>query len=158
MAEKGRAAGLCACHWHLQVICPISDSMTWLLASGLVGKVFSHVLVIVQDKAWGSWVLSNEESKHSIRTLSTRVWKTGTIQEIQVHMPSSPLKSIFGSLCPQEERESPSASIMERIVRLPATPGRFSSWLNTLPFCFFFFNLKKNYKSNRTFLENSYKY
>lgn len=44
--------------------------MTQLLAVGLVGEVFSHVTVIVQDKGWYNQVLSNKEGKHSIKTVN----------------------------------------------------------------------------------------
>lgn len=46
-------------------------------------------------------VLGNKESKHSIETLSTRVGRTGAIQETQV------VKPILGSPRPQEEGKGP---------------------------------------------------
>ena len=66
---RGKAVGLCARHWHPRI--PKSsvhqDAMTLLLAPGLVGKVFSHVIVIVQDIAWCSQVLGNKEANTALR-------------------------------------------------------------------------------------------
>lgn len=100
--------------------------MTQLLAAGLVGEVFSHVTLIVRDKAWCSQVLSKKESKHSIKTLSTRVWKVGAIQGIQVLSLPPPLKPIFGSPPPREERKGPPADTVAGIVKMPETPGKFA--------------------------------
>ena len=51
---RGRAVGLRVRHGHPRV--PKSsghqDAMTLFLAAGLVGEVFSHVIVLVRDEAW----------------------------------------------------------------------------------------------------------
>lgn len=43
------------------------DAMTLLLAAGLVGEVFSHVIVLVRDEAWRSQVLGNKEANTTLR-------------------------------------------------------------------------------------------
>ena len=66
---RGRAVGLRVRHGHPRV--PESsahqDAMTLLLAAGLVGEVFSHVIVLVRDEAWRSRVLGNKEASTTLR-------------------------------------------------------------------------------------------
>ena len=45
--------------------------------------------------------------KHNIETLSTRIWKTGAIQETRVLMPPPPLRPILGSPGQEEKKDHP---------------------------------------------------